>query len=85
MRVNAIAPAQITNPAFEVRIDSTPGLRQQFLRGIPVNRLGVPDDIKGLVMFLASDASCFVTGSVFGLDGGNLAMGANGTVGRREA
>ena len=36
-------------------------------------------------MFLASDASSFVTGSVFGLDGGNLAMGANGTIGRREA
>lgn len=85
VRVNAIAPAQMTNPQFEIRIDNTPGLRERFLRGIPVSRLGVPDDIKGLVMFLASDASCFVTGSVFGLDGGNLAMGANGTIGRREA
>jgi gluconate 5-dehydrogenase len=85
VRVNAIAPAQITNPGFEDRMDSTPGLRERFMRGIPASRLGQPDDIKGLVMFLASDASCFVTGSVFGLDGGNLAMGANGTIGRREA
>jgi NAD(P)-dependent dehydrogenase (short-subunit alcohol dehydrogenase family) len=85
VRVNAIAPAQITNAGFEVRMDNTPGLRERFLRGIPVSRLGVPDDIKGLVMFLASDASNFVTGSLFGLDGGNLAMGANGTIGRREA
>ena len=85
VRVNAIAPAQITNAGFEVRMDNTPGLRERFLRGIPVSRLGVPDDIQGLVMFLASDASSFVTGSVFGLDGGNLAMGANGTIGRREA
>jgi len=66
-------------------MDNTPGLRERFLRGIPVSRLGAPDDIQGLVMFLASDASSFVTGSVFGLDGGNLAMGANGTIGRREA
>ena len=43
---------------------NTPGLRDRFLRGIPMSRLGVPDDIKGVVMFLASDASGFITGSV---------------------
>ncbi len=85
VRVNAIAPAQITNPAFDVRMDNTPGLRERFLRGIPMGRLGVPDDIKGLVIFLGSDASGFITGSVFPMDGGNLAMGANATIGRREA
>lgn len=85
VRVNAIVPAQITNPDFEVRMDTTPGLRERFLRGIPASRLGVPDDIRGVVTFLASDASSFVTGSVVALDGGNLAMGANGTIGRREA
>jgi len=85
VRVNAIAPAQITNPAFEVRMQETPGLRETFLRGIPLGRLGVPDDIKGLVIFLASDASSFITGTVFPLDGGNLAMGANATIGHKEA
>lgn len=85
VRVNAITPAQITNPGFEVRMDNTPGLRERFLRGIPMSRLGVPDDIKGVVMFLASDASGFVTGSVIAFDGGNLAMGANATIGRSEA
>ena len=85
VRVNAIAPAQITNPGFEVRMDNTPGLRERFLRGIPMGRMGVPDDIKGIVMFLASDASGYVTGSVIGMDGGNLAMGANATIGRKEA
>lgn len=85
IRVNAIAPAQMTNPSFEQRIDSTPGLRDRFLRGIPVGRLGVPDDIKGLVIFLAADASSFISGTVFPLDGGNIAMNANGTIGRREA
>ena len=50
-----------------------------------MGRLGVPDDIKGVVMFLASDASSYVTGSVIAFDGGNLAMGANATIGRQEA
>lgn len=85
VRVNAIVPAQITNPSFEVRMDNTPGLRDRFLRGIPMGRLGVPDDIKGVVMFLASGASSYVTGSVIAFDGGNLAMGANATIGRQEA
>ncbi len=85
VRVNAIAPAQITNPAFEVRMDNTPGLRERFLRGIPMGRMGVPDDIKGVVMFLASDASGYVTGMILPFDGGNLAMGANATIGRKEA
>jgi gluconate 5-dehydrogenase len=85
VRVNAITPAQITNPGFDVRMDNTPGLRERFLRGIPAGRLGVPDDIKGVVMFLASDAAGYVTGTVLPFDGGNLAMGANATIGRREA
>jgi NAD(P)-dependent dehydrogenase (short-subunit alcohol dehydrogenase family) len=85
VRVNAIAPAQITNPGFERRIEATPGLRQNFLRGIPIGRLGVPSDIKGLVLFLASDASGFTTGATIGLDGGNLAMNAGGTHGQRDA
>jgi gluconate 5-dehydrogenase len=85
VRINAIAPAQITNPAFEVRMDNTPGLRETYLRGIPLRRLGVPEDIRGLIVFLASDASAFITGAVFPLDGGNTALGANGTIGHREA
>lgn len=85
VRINAIAPAQITNPAFEQRMENTPGLRETYLRGIPVGRLGIPEDIKGLIVFLASDASSFITGSVFPLDGGNLAMNANGSLGRSAA
>lgn len=85
VRVNAITPAQITNDLFEVRMAGEPGLRDRFLRGLPIGRLGVPDDIKGAVMYLASDASAYVTGTVLPFDGGNLAMGANGTIGRREA
>jgi NAD(P)-dependent dehydrogenase (short-subunit alcohol dehydrogenase family) len=79
VRVNAIAPAQVTNPRFEERMDATPGLRENFLTGIPMGRLGVPEDIKGPALFLASDASAFITGHVLPMDGGNLAMNAGGT------
>lgn len=79
VRVNAIAPAQVTNPAFDERMAATPGLRENFLTGIPTGRLGVPDDIKGPALFLASDASAFISGHILPLDGGNLAMNAGGT------
>jgi NAD(P)-dependent dehydrogenase (short-subunit alcohol dehydrogenase family) len=85
VRVNAIAPAQITNPKFDERMDATPGLRENFLTGIPIGRLGVPDDIKGLALFLGSDASSFITGSVIAMDGGNLAMNAGGTHSGKDA
>jgi NAD(P)-dependent dehydrogenase (short-subunit alcohol dehydrogenase family) len=83
VRVNALAPAQITNPSFERAMDATPGLRENFLRGIPMGRLGVPDDVKWLAVYLASDASAFTTGTVIPIDGGNLAMNPVGVPGNR--
>jgi NAD(P)-dependent dehydrogenase (short-subunit alcohol dehydrogenase family) len=84
VRVNAILPAQVLNPSLEKRIAETPGLRQQFLSGIPAGRLGQPEDIKGLAVFLASDSSKWITGTLIPMDGGNLAMNAGGSV-RRAA
>jgi NAD(P)-dependent dehydrogenase (short-subunit alcohol dehydrogenase family) len=58
-----------------------PGLRAKFISGIPAHRMGTPDDIKGLAVFLASDASAWITGAIIPMDGGNLAMNAGGTKG----
>ncbi|MCC6363198.1 MAG: SDR family oxidoreductase [Bryobacterales bacterium] len=80
VRVNAILPAQVLNPGLEKRIAEKPGLRAQFLSGIPVGRFGHPDDIKGLSVLLASDASQWITGALIPMDGGNLAMNAGGSV-----
>jgi NAD(P)-dependent dehydrogenase (short-subunit alcohol dehydrogenase family) len=82
VRVNAILPAQVVNPGLEARMTADPGLRAKFLSGIPAGRLGQPDDIKGLAVFLASDASAWITGALIPMDGGNLAMNAGGSPGR---
>lgn len=85
VRVNAILPAQVMNPGLEQRLKEDPDLEAKFLRGIPIGRLGQPDDIKGLALFLGSDASAWVTGAIIPMDGGNLAQNAGGTPGPRSA
>jgi NAD(P)-dependent dehydrogenase (short-subunit alcohol dehydrogenase family) len=81
VRVNAILPAQVLNPGLEQRMAADPSLKAKFLNGIPAGRLGHPDDIKGLAVFLASDASSWITGALIPMDGGNLAVNAGGSVG----
>jgi NAD(P)-dependent dehydrogenase (short-subunit alcohol dehydrogenase family) len=79
VRVNAILPAQVVNPGLEERMTADPNLRAKFLSGIPTGRLGRPEDIRGLALFLAADASTWITGALIPMDGGNLAMNAGGS------
>ena len=82
VRVNAILPAQVMNPSLEKRIAADPSIEQRWLSGIPAGRLGKPTDIQGLVVLLASDASCWITGALIPMDGGTMAMNAGGTIGK---
>jgi NAD(P)-dependent dehydrogenase (short-subunit alcohol dehydrogenase family) len=84
VRVNAILPAQVVNPGLEQRMTADAKLRNKFLSGIPAGRLGHPDDIRGLAVFLASDASSWITGTLIPMDGGNLAMNAGGSRGQES-
>ena len=79
VRVNAIVSAQVINKGLEQRIAADPDLGETFLRGLPIGRLGKPDDINGLAIFLASDASSWITGAIVPMDGGNLAKNAGGS------
>lgn len=81
VRVNAILPAQVMNPGLADRIQADPAMAQSMLRGLPMGRFGQPDDIRGLALFLASDASGWISGALIPMDGGNLAMNAGGTPG----
>jgi len=83
VRVNAILPAQVVNSGLAERMQADPQLEAQFLSGIPIGRMGQPEDIAGPAVFLASDASAWITGALIPLDGGNLALNAGGTPGPR--
>ena len=83
LRVNAILPAQVVNPGLSERMQADKHLEEQFLSGIPIGRMGQPEDIAGLAVFLASDASSWITGALIPLDGGNLSLNAGGTPGPR--
>ena len=81
IRVNAIQPCQIVTPALEAYMASpnVEGIVQRWMDGIPMGRLGVPADLVGPTIFLASDAGAMVTGHLLPVDGGNLALNASGT------
>jgi 3-oxoacyl-[acyl-carrier protein] reductase len=65
--VNAIAPGFITTDITE---DLPAELKARILDSIPAGRFGAPDDVAGVVAFLASDASRYMTGQVLTVDGG---------------
>ena len=82
VRVNAILPAQVINDSLEQRMAADPALRDRFFSGLPRGRLGEPNDIKGLAVLLASDASSWMTGALIPMDGGNLAMNPSASIPR---
>jgi len=73
IRCNAICPGTIDSPSLQERMraqgdfDAT---RAAFVARQPMGRLGTPDEIASLAVFLASDEASFITGSIFVADGG---------------
>lgn len=67
IRVNCVAPGVIDT---DMLAGFSEGERQALIERTPLGRLGVPEDVAGAVVFLASDAARFVTGQVLGVDGG---------------
>lgn len=73
--VNAIAPGIIPTELNQKLLDSPRG--RELLVRTPMGRFGKPEEIVGAAVYLASDASAFVTGQVIAVDGGFLASGVN--------
>ncbi len=67
--VNNVAPGAIATPINKSLLENKPELNA-LLGNIPLRRLGTPEDVAGLVAFLASDDGAYITGSTFVVDGG---------------
>jgi 7-alpha-hydroxysteroid dehydrogenase len=72
VRVNAIDVGGVATRSLEIVLTDD-ALRSQFLAGTPMGRPGEPEDIACAVLYLVSDASSWVTGKVFEVDGGTEA------------
>jgi 3-oxoacyl-[acyl-carrier protein] reductase len=74
VRVNAIAPGSIEFPGgtWEKRRTEDPDLFARVLRSIPFSRLGTPEEMASVALFLASPAAAWVTGHTIVADGGQL-------------
>jgi NAD(P)-dependent dehydrogenase (short-subunit alcohol dehydrogenase family) len=82
IRVNAIQPCQFLNAGWRAMIadPNRSGLVERVLSGIPIGRMGNPEEIVGPVLFLVSDAASMVTGVLLPVDGGNLALNSTGSL-----
>ena len=72
IQVNAIAPGFIQT-RFSRALWETPQIHQKIISQIPQERIGQPEEVTGMALYLASSASDFTTGAVMVVDGGQLA------------
>jgi 2-deoxy-D-gluconate 3-dehydrogenase len=70
IQVNAVLPGWIDTELTRDARRQVPGLNERVLARTPAGRWGVPDDLAGIAVFLASPASDFVTGAAIPVDGG---------------
>lgn len=73
IRVNAVCPGVIMTEMTSQLRENEAQLKK-WLEDIPLGRLGEPDDVVGLVLFLCSDAARYITGQAINVDGGKVMM-----------
>jgi len=75
VRVNSVAPGLVVSPMTAEKV-SAPQQAEQQRQGIPLGRLGQPQDIANAALFLVSDDASFATGASLVVDGGELVSGS---------
>ena len=70
VRVNAVAPTYIETPLTKFGIEENPAMYRTWLEMTPMGRVGQPEEIASVVLFLASDAASLLTGSIVLADAG---------------
>jgi NAD(P)-dependent dehydrogenase (short-subunit alcohol dehydrogenase family) len=72
VRVNAVAPGPTQTDMLN-RFTGTPQNKAALTAGVPLGRVGEPEEIARAIVFVASDAASFMTGQIVGVDGGKAA------------
>jgi 2-dehydro-3-deoxy-D-gluconate 5-dehydrogenase len=75
IQVNAVLPGWIETALTDQAREQVDGLYERMLARIPARRWGQPGDLSGIAVFLASDASAYVTGAAIPVDGGFSVQG----------
>ena len=70
IRINAIAPGPIDTEAN--RTTTPQEIVQDIVKGLPLSRMGTPEDLVGMCLFLLSDEARWITGQIFNVDGGQI-------------
>jgi NAD(P)-dependent dehydrogenase (short-subunit alcohol dehydrogenase family) len=73
IRVNAVCPGVIIT-AMTAHLRENEAQLKKWLEDIPLGRLGEPEDVTGLVLFLCSDAARYITGQAINVDGGKVML-----------
>ena len=74
IRVNSISPGYVLSDMTRQLTEREPELRRDWISRIPQGRMAEPQDLHGLALFLASDASAYITGQELVIDGGYTAV-----------
>jgi NAD(P)-dependent dehydrogenase (short-subunit alcohol dehydrogenase family) len=70
IRINAIAPGPIDTEA--TRATAPAEMLAEMVKTLPLGRIGTPEDLVGMCLFLLSDQASWITGQIFNVDGGQI-------------
>jgi 3-oxoacyl-[acyl-carrier protein] reductase len=72
--INAVAPGWVDTD-MSASVLSDPATRDKIFRGVPLGRVGTPEEVAGPILFLCTPYAGFITGEVFNVNGGSVLVG----------